>query len=158
MARKTRQPPADLAELDPVVQQQEEGILVPIMNMDGRSPLGFSVRVAGPDSERAARERENWQTALMARGTVEALTPAERAEFSLNYLVGVTIGWGEGDRIQLDGNILEPTPENFRKLYVRFRFIREQIDLSAGNREDFLAASEKVSSEPSETESTGEES
>ena len=61
--------PIDLSGFDDMVQRQEDGILVPIKGPDGRSSLGFSIKVAGPDSEKA-------QEALDAIHVVAAPVPA----------------------------------------------------------------------------------
>lgn len=147
MAKKKIAPPADLAELDRVVEAQETGILIPIMHVDGVSPLGFSVRVAGPDSSRAQRAREIMQQELVNRGSLEPLSPAESLEQGVRYLARITMGWEP--QIKLDGKILEYSEENAVNLYNRFRFIRQQVDSKAGQRELFLSQSGETSSPPS---------
>lgn len=144
-----RSAPTDLSELDTVAQIQEEGIIVDLLNMDGVSPLGFGIRVAGPDSSRADKARDEAQAWLMARESIEPLSATEQAEQNILYLANVSIeivGTAVLDKVPLTN-----TFEDFKKLYSRFRFIRQQVDVKAGRREGFLSASEKLSSSPSET-------
>lgn len=153
MARKAKTvaPPADLSELDKVIEAQEEGRLIPIVNFDGVSPLGFSIRVAGPDSKMADAARQTMQQELIDRESLEPLTPDERRIQGMRYVSRITMGF-EPQAI-LDGRPLENTPEDAFKLYNRFRFIYKQIDDVAGRREDFLSAVVSPSPTQSETES-----
>ena len=145
--KKIVPPPADLAELDKVVTAQEEGRLVPIVNYDGTSPLGFSIRVAGPDSTRADEARAKMQAELVARESLEPLSPDERREQGLRYVARLVMGFEP--RARLDGRDLEATEEDALKLFRRFRWIYKQVDDVAGRREDFLSAADSLSPKPS---------
>lgn len=153
MARKPKiaPPPADLAELDKVVEAQSTGKLIPILSFDGVSPLGFSIRVAGPDSPMADAARQMMQQELVDRESLEPLTLDERREQGMLYLSRITMGF-EPAAI-LDGRQLQNTPEDALKLYRRFRFIYRQVDESAGKREDFLPEHDSPSPTQSESES-----
>lgn len=58
---KTQAKTFDLASLDAAIKKQDEGIDIDIKGLDGKSPLGFSIKVAGPDSERAAKAHDEIQ-------------------------------------------------------------------------------------------------
>lgn len=146
MPRK-RSAPADLSELDKAVAVQEEGIVIPILHMDGTSPLGFGIRVAGPDSERAIKARQIMSMEAIERESLEPLTSDERFVQGTKYLARISISFD--GQAKLDGKVLGNTEEDFVKLYRRFRFIREQVDRGAAGREGFLLASETPSSAPS---------
>lgn len=134
--RKKIAPPADLAELDKVVTAQEEGRLIPIFNYDGISPLGFSIRVAGPDSKRADDARAAMQNDLKDRESLEPLTREERLEQGMKYIARITMGFEP--KAVLDGRPLQATEEDAMKLFRRFRWIYKQVDDVAARREDFL--------------------
>lgn len=153
MARK-RSTPVDLSELDGAVAIQEEGVVIQVFNMDGQTPLGFGIRIAGPDSDRAKMARRGMVDDATERGSLEPLTDDERYAQATRYLARLSISF-EGSA-RLDGQVLRNTEADFYKLYQRFRFIRNQIDQGAASREPFLREFEKRSleplAEPSETE------
>lgn len=153
MARKLKAPD-DLAELDQFVQAQEDGMLIPIFHMDKATSLGFSIRVAGPDSDRAAEAKQKMHDDLIARNNLEPLTPSERVAQANRYLARITMGWEP--QIRMDGKDLEYNEENAFALYSRFRFIKEQVDNKAGLRDRFLSLSVEDLRTPSESESTEE--
>lgn len=146
--RKVRAAPDDLSELDKVVEAQEEGVVVELFNMDGRSPLGFGIRVAGPDSERAASARRARAQEYVARQSLEPLSEDEEYLSGTKYLSRICVGFV--GKAKLDGSFLQDREEDFFKLFQRFRFIRNQIDVGAANRESFLLSSEQSSETPSE--------
>ena len=146
MARTPKKPPEDLAELDQDLQVQEQGIPIEIKSLDGESPLGFSILVAGPDSERAALAREAMQQELVARGTTDPLTPTESFDSTTRYLARVSIQFL--GRAVLDKKPLEDTYEDFLRLYRRMRFIRDQVNRGSG-RSSFFSKSGSDSSKQS---------
>lgn len=131
----TAKKPTDLAQFDDAVKRQDEGIMVKIMAMDGRTPLGFSIRVAGPDSERAKSATEEITDELIDMGNTARLNARETAQRALIYLSKVTMGWEPS--VVMDGQELAFSEENALKLYQRFAFIREQVDRAANNRARF---------------------
>lgn len=140
--KKALSAPADLAELDELVQRQEAGVLVQIVNMDGRSPLGFGILVAGPDSDRALRAREKMAQSIqsiMLDKEAEEVSEAERAPIELQFLADISIGFVGS--ATLDKAVLTDTPEDFAKLYRRFRFIRLQVERAHYDRSRFLPES-----------------
>jgi hypothetical protein len=126
---------ADLAEFDSLTKAQEEGIDVEIKGPDGKAPLGFSIKVAGPDSERAQAASDAIQQSLIEREDLDDLSAEERRANGLRYLAKLVISWTP---FILDGGELECSEENAVKLFSRFPFIRLQVDHKAGRRANFL--------------------
>lgn len=131
---KTQKKPVDLSSMDEAVKRQDQGIDVPINGMDGKS-LGFTIKVAGPDSERAIKAQEELADELIEAGNNERLKAREAARRGVRYLAKITMGWDPA--VVVDGKELAYSEENAEKLYTRFRFIREQVDRAAGNRKAF---------------------
>ena len=129
----------DLAQFDEAVKRQNDGVKVDIKSMDGKTPLGFWIRVAGPDSERAIKAQEEMADELIEEGSASPTSAAERDRRGRRHLAKITMEWGP--KIILDGAELTCSVENAEKLYSRFRFIRDQIDVPAGNRARFLGKS-----------------
>ena len=68
--------------------------------------------------------------------------PAKSLEVSykniIENLVSATVSW---EKIQLEGEVLEYSEDNARKLYRRFPWIREQVDAFMSDRANFFKAS-----------------
>jgi hypothetical protein len=126
----------DLAQFDDAVKRQNDGIEIEIKSMDGKTPLGFSIKVAGPDSDVATKAQEELADQLIEDGDISRLKAREAADQGIKYLARITLGWAPA--IVLDGQKLEYSPANAEKLYRRFKFIREQVDRAAGKRAAFL--------------------
>lgn len=126
--------PFDLASLDTVVQAQESGIDIEIKGPDGKTPIGFSIRVAGPDSERSRKAIESITDEYLDREDASPTTAAELDRRGLLVLSKSVISWTP---IKLDGEDLVCSEENAQRLFVRFRFIREQVERKAGRRSAF---------------------
>lgn len=142
--------PQDLSAFDKVIEAQELGLDVPILHMDGKTPLGWSIRVSGPDSDRTRNARAKLQEEVVARQSVEPLTFDERQEQSCRFLSRTSIGISaEKLHPMLDGKPVETSEAGFYALYKRFSFIREQVEMRGVRREDFL----EVLSPPSPTQS-----
>lgn len=126
----------DLSSFDIAMKRQEEGILIPIVSMDGKTPLGFSIRVAGPDSERAIAAGEAMGNELIERENLATLTSKDRRESMVRYLARVTLEFVPC--VLIDGKEFSYSEENAVMLYSRYPFIREQVDRSASKRAAFL--------------------
>lgn len=139
--------PIDLSSFDDMVKRQEEGVLVPIYGPDGKASLGFSIRVAGPDSERAQVALEALQQEIIEQESMQPPTQREIAQRRLRYFAKVTMDFvpdAQADgtvpevAIKLDGKPLPCTEENAIKLYERFKFILAQVKAKADTRSAFL--------------------
>ncbi len=135
MTTKTEKKAVDLSSFDEAKRRHDEGIDVPILGPDGKTELGFTIRVAGPDSERAQTAQEELADELIDQENLSRLKAREAAQRGIRYLAKLTIGWAPN--IILDGQELEFSEDNAAMLYRRHRFIREQVDRAAGNRARF---------------------
>jgi hypothetical protein len=142
--------PVDLNQFDKMVENQEEGILIPIKGADGRSELGFSIRVAGPDSQRAQQALDVIQQELLDQEALEPATNSEAALRRMRYFAMVTMDFVAAERedgskpehaMQLDGAPLPFSENNALRLYQRFRFIYQQVVAKADTRAAFLNGS-----------------
>ncbi|AII27805.1 hypothetical protein ACI2KT_18930 [Ensifer adhaerens] len=128
----------DLSGLEALVQSQEAGIEIIVVNEKGE-PIGLKIGVVGPDSERmqkamrdvaaefakAAAERENLGEA-----------PADEADARLiAILAKATTHWSPDPKI--GGRVVPFSEENVRNLYTRFKIIRDQVEAKAARRSSF---------------------
>ncbi len=128
----------DLSGLEALVQSQEAGIEIVVVNEKGE-PIGLKIGVVGPDSERmqkamrdvaaesakAAAERENLGEA-----------PADEADTRLiAILAKATTHWSPDPKI--GGQVVPFSEENVRNLYTRFKIIRDQVEAKAARRSSF---------------------
>lgn len=134
----------DLSQFDTLSAAQEQGIDVEILDPAGK-PIGVSIKMAGPDSERAKKAQRRITNARLARRNLKPLTAEEIEEEVMASLGDMTISWSP---ITLDGADLPCTPDNAAKLYRRFPFIRDQVNEAAGDRAGFLQPSASPSAKP----------
>lgn len=125
----------DLSSIAESIRRQDEGIVVDILGLDGKTPLGLGIRVAGPDSARAIEAQEELSDELIARQDTDRPKSKEITERGAKYLAKITLGWDQV--IRIDGEDRAFSEENALLLYTRFRFIREQVDRASGNRARF---------------------
>lgn len=133
----------DLAPFDEAIRRHEQGIEVPIISMDGKTPTGLVILVAGPDSDRARKAREALHHDLVEAQRTTPLTPAEVSDQGAKFLAKLTIGWAPN--VKVDGEELEYSEANAMKVFSRYRFIRQQVDSIAGDRAAFMPASQSSS-------------
>ncbi len=126
----------DLSAIEAAISRQDEGIDVPILGLDGKTPLGITIRVAGPDSARAIAAQEAQTDDLLERQDANKPTAKQLAERGIAYLARVTLDWSPV--VKVDGEDRAYSVENAELLYRKFRFIREQVDRAAGNRARFM--------------------
>lgn len=138
----------DLSQFDEAIERQEKGIEVPILGLDGKTPTGLVIVVAGPDSERARKAREQLHQELVDAQRIDPLTPAEVAAQGTRFLAKLTIGWAPD--VKVAGEQLAFTEANAIRVYEKYRFIRQQVDAAAGNRAAFMIASSGSSATQSE--------
>ena len=116
----------DMVILNPVTN-------VPLLDDDGETPI--SIRLSGMDSKRFRQaSRTNVNNRL--KGNRYKMPDAETMESEgLELLVKCTLSW---KGIVLDGQTLDCTPANVRKVYTRLPWVREQVDTFMGDRQNFL--------------------
>lgn len=100
---------------------------------DGRP---FTVTVASYDSKRW-RDASRAQIDKRLKEGRKATATAESLERDgVDLLVAATIAWD----VVIDGNKPECKPDVVREVYGRFRWLREQVDLFAADRGNFIKA------------------
>lgn len=130
----------DLSRFDALQAAQEAGIDVEIRGPDNKK-LGFSIRIAGPDSTRQRRAIEKMAAERLASDDPTPLTAAELYDRQTRGLASSTISWTP---FKLDGGIYELTEESAYALYVRLPFIRDQVAERAGRRSAFFESLSSV--------------
>lgn len=126
----------DLTALDDAVKRQDAGIGIDILGPDGKTPLGLTIIVAGPDSERALAAQEELADEMLGQESLGRAKARETMKRGIRYLARITIGWTPA--VKIGGNEIAYSVENAEMLYTRFRFIREQIDRAAADRARFM--------------------
>lgn len=126
----------DLSVFDEAAKRHEAGIDVKVLGPDGKTPLGLTIRVAGPDSDRARRAQEHLADELIEQENFTQLKAGDATRRGIRYLAMITIGWEPA--IVLDGQELAYSVENAENVYRRHKFIRDQVDRAAGNRSRFM--------------------
>lgn len=128
----------DLAELD-TASLSNEGIDVAIYHPTTKADLGISITVHGADSDvfrKAQRAQQNRRLKNMARGRNGSKLTAEELETEgLDTLVACTKSWAG---VVLQGKALDCEDENVRAVYVKFPWIREQVEDAIGDRANFI--------------------
>jgi len=127
----------DLSRFDAMQQAQEAGLDIEIRDPNGKK-VGFTIRVAGPDSTRQRKAIERMAADRLAAEDPTPLTPAELYDRQTRGLAIATLSWTP---FKLDGGVYEMTEENAYKLYRRFAFIRDQVSDRAGRRSAFFGSS-----------------
>lgn len=151
MARKpatVKAAPADLSELDAEIKVHEEGVEIPLLQIDGVSPLGFGIIIAGPESERYQMARDAMTREIVQAAAAGQIDDASRRQAETRMLSRLCMAFTAPAK--LDGKLLENTEEDFARLMKRFPFIRRQIDVGQANRANFTLSSPEGSSNLSE--------
>lgn len=107
---------------------------------------GMRVEVAGVDSaayRAAEREQRNRRLQLLQLGNRSALTAEEAEADALELLARCTVSWS-GVR---EGSVEAPcTPDNVRRLYLAYPWLRRQVDEAMADRARFFEESPTSSS------------
>ena len=131
----------DLSQLDSV-EAHNAGIDVELFSPRDGTPLDMFITVLGKDSDKfnevtTAQNRARIQQAQQG-GFRPGRGPVNTGEREgLELLAACTIGW---KNIELDGEMLPFTTANAVKLYKRFPWIKEAIDIAIGDRALFMQA------------------
>ncbi|APG91155.1 hypothetical protein [Sinorhizobium americanum] len=128
----------DLSGLEALVQSQEEGIEITIVNEQG-NPIGLKIGVVGPDSDRmqkAMREvaAEFAKKAAERESLGEPLADEADARL-IAILAKATTHWAPNPKIA--GQVVPFSEENVRNLYTKFKIIRDQVEAKAARRASF---------------------
>ncbi|MDW9581906.1 hypothetical protein [Sinorhizobium meliloti] len=128
----------DLSGLEALVQSQEEGIEIDILNEQAK-PIGLKIRVVGPDSDRMQKAvRDVASEFAKAAADRESLGEARDDDSDARMvaiLAKATMSWSPNPKI--GGSVVPFSEENVRNLYTKFRIIREQVEVRAVRRGSF---------------------
>lgn len=131
---------ADLSGLESLLQSQEQGIEIDILNEQGK-PIGLKIGFVGPDSDRMQKAMRD-VAAEFAKKAAErsSLDPAADAtddadERMIAILAKSTTHWTPNPKI--GGQVIPFSEENVRNLYAKFRIIRDQVEVRAVRRSSF---------------------
>lgn len=126
----------DLSAFGAAVKRQNDGIEVDILGMDGETPTGLKIRVAGPDSKRAQAAQETMADELVAQQVDGRMKAADATKRGIRYLAKITLGWSP-ESINDGEEEFAFSEAAAVKLYTKYRYIREQVDRAAGSRTRF---------------------
>ncbi|TAV98505.1 hypothetical protein ELI24_08965 [Rhizobium ruizarguesonis] len=138
---------ADLSGLETLLQSQEAGIEVEILNEQGK-PIGLKIGIVGPDSDRMQKAMRDvtaeFAKAAAERGSLEA-APDDGDGRMVAILAKATTHWAPNPKI--GGQVIPFSEENVRNLYSKFRIIREQVEVRAVRRSSFTKSSSPASAD-----------
>jgi hypothetical protein len=108
--------------------------------------MGITIVVCGTDSEtykKIQRKQLNRRMERSARNRNRQLqlTAEELEAENLDVLVACTKSWSENGSPTIEfnrGELLPCTPENVRRLYEEYPWMKDQIDQAIGDRANFL--------------------
>lgn len=131
----------DLASL-----QHRDTASVEIRHPLTAKPLGIRVEVASADSSRGREAERELREQAMARYQLNrgaALTAKEVESEALELLVRRTVSWSG---VLEGGTVVECTPDNVRRLYAAYPWLRRQVDEACADRARFFEDSASSSS------------
>lgn len=130
----------DLNSLKPV--KADDGAILEVAHPESEEVIpGMTITLLGQDSKVYRKiQLAKQQAALnrIAKGKKAIDLDAEKlAEDSIDDLVQLTTGW---TGFTLDGDVLECTPDNVRKVYAEWAWIKEQVQEFVADRSHFFRA------------------
>lgn len=130
----------DLAALD-TSEVANEGVPMPVHGPDGQPVLQedgspVTITLLGDDSDELVKFDRQLVNRNLRGGQQITAELAEAKE--INRLARATVGW---DGVVLDGEVLNFSEENAKKLYKRFRWLRQQVRVFVSERVNFMKAS-----------------
>ena len=123
----------DLTQFD-VVSPANEGVWMNLEHPVTGEPLEVKIKLAGVDSDYYKKELRRQQNKRFKKG-FRKMNAEELESETIELLVACTLDW-EG--VELEGQTLECNPENVRKIYKQFPWIKEQVDNFINDRANFL--------------------
>ena len=130
----------DLGNLD-TVAVSEKGATLYLTHPDTGEPLHcddgtpMTIEVLGMDSKTYRNKVDSLQNKRWSSGRMR-MTAQRNEVDAVEILASCTITWN----IQLRGNKVEPSPDNYRQVYKNpgLRWLRDQVDNFMGDRANFL--------------------
>lgn len=128
----------DLNKLKPALA--EEGVTMEVVHPETEETIeGMTITLLGRDSDVAKRIRRKRQDAALARVSKGKkgldMTAEQLEEQSIEELVKLTKSW---QGFELDGQPLECTDENKRKVFSGWEWLREQAEEFVSTRSHFF--------------------
>jgi hypothetical protein len=114
-----------------------EGFTLELVNAR-HEKTGLWIKVLGKDStefQRLSKQQQRQRLHRMQKAGQTKITPEELEDDALDLLATVTKAWNFKDK---EGNPYPCTPSNAINLYRDFPYIREQVDVAVGDRENFI--------------------
>ncbi|WEA24024.1 hypothetical protein [Rhizobium binxianense] len=128
---------ADLSGLESLIQSQEEGIEIDVLNERGE-PIGLKIGFVGPDSDRMQKAMRD-VAAEFAKKAAERSSLDAAADDGDDRMIAIlaksTTHWSPNPKI--GGQVVPFSEENVRNLYSKFRIIRDQVEVRAVRRSSF---------------------
>ena len=130
----------DLNSLKPV--KADDGAVLEIVHPESEEVIsGMTITLLGQDSKVYRKIQLGKQQAALNRiskGKRAVDLDAEKlAEDSIDDLVKLTVSWSG---FTLDGAVLDCTPENAKRVYSEWDWIKEQVQEFVANRSNFFRA------------------
>ncbi|MBY5465288.1 hypothetical protein [Rhizobium leguminosarum] len=128
---------ADLSGLESLIQSQEQGIEIDILNERGE-PIGLKIGFVGPDSDRMQKAMRDVASEFAKKAAERSsLDPAtdDSDDRMIAILAKSTTHWSPNPKI--GGQVVPFSEENVKNLYAKFRIIRDQIEVRAVRRSSF---------------------
>ena len=123
------------ADQGAVVHLRHPGTDTPLYDEETNEPV--SITVLGADSKKYTRLLRDLTTKRLNRklGKRTKVTAEEIESDNLELAIEATVSW---EHIVLDGEKLQCTLPNTRKLYTRLPWIREQVDEVVNERANYM--------------------
>ena len=123
----------DIAKLSKSVDAQNEGVPLNIVDPVEGNNIGLSIVIYGPDSDAQAEAKVEARDAiskLRQASIAGTIAEGESEDISLSMLAKCVKSW---DAVE-EGQSLNCTPENIKRVLKRFPWIRSQVDQFANSR------------------------
>lgn len=133
----------DLTQLKKVIEDAGEGQPCHIMHPVTDEPTGIVITVVGRESKqfRTAYKKVQTKRIKNARGGAQKLTADLMEDDACEVLSACSLNWSG---VVENGQVIEFSHENAKRLYMDYPFIRDQVDTFVGNLENFTKPSSKA--------------
>jgi len=111
-----------------------DGQWLELEDIETSEPMDVHIKLAGSDSDAYKKELRRQQDKAIKKG-IKNKTAEQFDNEGISLLVACTLDW---KNIEINGDVLECTPENARWIYKNAPMIREQVDEFVGDRSNFL--------------------
>lgn len=128
----------DLNKLKPALA--DEGAVLELLHPDSEEVIpGMTITLLGHDSavyRKITLKKQQAALSRLSKGKKAVDYKAEQIETdTVDELALLTVSWSG---FELNGEALEPTPENCRTVYTEWKWIREQAQDFVSNRANFF--------------------